>query len=103
MPPVIGPTSPAKMVLWSWAGGIITARSPSQKASTVTSWPTMNSSMTAWDCGTSKMERSADPASAWVWAMVTPFPARRPASLTTSGSGWPPAYASAVSSSAKLR
>ena len=64
--------------------------SPSQKASTVTSGPTMHSSMTtvlpeAPNLWSAIISRRACSASATVAATVTPLPRARPSAFTTMG------------------
>ena len=83
MPPVFGPMSPSPMRLWSWASGRATAVVPSHRAISEHSGPLIRCSRTNGPV----VARIAAIVSSSVSGTVTPLPAARPSSLTTTG--WP--------------
>ena len=84
MPPVLGPSSPSKMRLKSWAGVRATASVPSQITNSETSGPSRNCSITTVE--PASRQASAWAAAAWRSSVTTtPLPAARPSSLTTCG------------------
>ena len=90
MPPVLGPLSPSKARLWSWAPTSGSTCSPSQSAKKLASSPSMNSSITTEAPAAPKrlpasMSRTASIACSTVSATITPLPAARPSALTTIG------------------
>ena len=90
MPPVLGPWLPSKARLWSWLAGMGTTCLPSAKASTVTSGPTMHSSMTTVEPDSPNflsaiISVAACLASSTVEATTTPLPRARPSAFTTMG------------------
>ena len=94
MPPVLGPSSPSKIRLKSWAGCIGTTVVPSQKANSETSGPSRYSSTTTSPAASPRARAAA----ARSVVTMTPLPAARPSSLTTYGG--PNASRAAATSSA---
>ena len=92
MPPVLRPVSPSWARLWSMDETMGTMALPSVKASTDTSGPSKNSSMTtrspllpkAWS---HMVCLTASSASRVFLQISTPLPSARPSALTTSGAG----------------
>ncbi len=83
MPPVFGPVSPSPMRLWSWAMGSATACVPSHSARSEHSGPEMRSSSTNDPAEAASMiAASVSPSES---GTVTPLPAARPSSFTTTG------------------
>ncbi len=93
MPPVLGPASPSRARLKSWAGARATARWPSQRASSDSSGPVMPSSTTTVGPASPK----APPAELGPHVGLglgerrrvtrTPLPAASPSVFTTHGAG----------------
>ena len=104
IPPVFGPSSPARRRLWSCAAGSAANLSPSQKASTDTSRPQRRSSSRICSPADPKrrstsMALTAAAASFGVSGTMTPLPAARPEALTTGTSGLEARWARAASGS----
>ena len=90
MPPVFGPLSPSNTRLWSWLAFIGTIVLPSQKHSTVTSRPTMHSSISTRapllpNLPPCIISITACFASSIVAATTTPLPSARPSAFRTMG------------------
>src|SRR6267378_417571 len=90
MPPVFGPRSPSKTVLWSCAALNATQAAPFDSAKNETSSPRKNSSTTtvapAAPNSRCSMQRAiATSASASVAHTMAPLPAASPSALTTTG------------------
>jgi len=90
IPPVLGPRSSSKIVLWSWAAGRGRAETPSVITKKDASSPVMNSSTTtvrpaAPNASSSRQSRMAASASGSVAQIKAPLPAARPSALTTNG------------------
>mmetsp|Transcript_1408 Transcript_1408/g.3233 ORF Transcript_1408/g.3233 Transcript_1408/m.3233 type:complete len:227 (-) Transcript_1408:2321-3001(-) len=102
MPPVLGPRSPSKIRLWSWAGGSTAIRLPSQSAKMEHSGPNIRSSRTTSAPASpnffaSRHSRTAALASSAVSGTTTPLPAARPLALTTTSKGTESMYFNAAS------
>ena len=82
MPPVLGPASPSKARLKSWAGVSGKTVLPSLKKNRLTSWPSRNSSTRI----PISMKLRAWSSAAWrSLVTMTPLPAARPSALITYG------------------
>ncbi len=110
MPPVLGPVPPSPIGLWSCDGVSNTYCDPSVRAKTLTSSPTMHSSMTTRSPAGPKarsftISSSASWASSRVEQTYEPLPAASPSALTTMGAPTSSRYptASSYSSAAKTR
>ena len=88
MPPVLGPRSPSKARLWSWAVAMRRIVEPLTKASSEHSGPVRPSSITTTEPAAPKWppkhSSTAARASSRSLATTTPLPAARPSALTTS-------------------
>ena len=97
IPPVFSPASPSPMRLWSMLETMGTTHFPSVNASTLTSGPVKNSSMTTFSPEAPNLPRiisaTAVLASSRLMAMMTPFPSASPSALTTTGTGEASIYA----------
>ena len=104
MPPVFGPRSPSKIVLWSSTAGRTSSRLPSVSASTETSRPAIRCSITSVAPAAPNWPRwswrTAARASAAFAATTTPLPAASPSALTTTA---PPRRSIAASASSTVR
>ncbi len=83
MPPVLGPVSPSPMRLWSCATGSGRATVPSHTAIRLHSGPDSRSSSTMGP--SSESSRMAASVAASPSGTMTPLPAARPSSFTTTG------------------
>ena len=107
MPPVLGPSSPSRARLWSWAEVMGRTVLPSTKASTDTSRPVRNSSTTRASpalpkCFSCMISLTPAFASSRVLQISTPFPRARPSAFSTIGILACSRYSSAFSGSVKV-
>mmetsp|Transcript_72841 Transcript_72841/g.206714 ORF Transcript_72841/g.206714 Transcript_72841/m.206714 type:complete len:207 (+) Transcript_72841:701-1321(+) len=103
MPPVLGPWSPSRARLWSWAAGIMAMVLPSQKAMQLHSSPSSSCSTTISLPASPKalstmIVFTACRASSSDAGMSTPLPAAMPLALTTTSR--PAAYSALTYSQA---
>ena len=107
MPPVLSPVSPSCALLWSIDETMGFNTFPSVNASTETSGPVRNSSITIRSPFLPNflfriISVTAFFASSSVSAITTPFPSARPSAFMTVGSGTFSRYSSAFSASSKV-
>ncbi len=106
-PPVLGPLSPSKILLWSCEEGKSLNTFPSVKACAENSFPCRNSSITtlapdAPNTFSTIIFRNASSASSSVAAIVTPFPNASPSAFITIGNNCCSTYFLASSKSSKV-